>query len=59
MKRRAARSGFSTAQLALWDELESIPSGAPAHAEAPAEPAEHVPAPPPGPPAPEIRGGAR
>ena len=56
---RTARITFCTAQLALWDELESLQPKPPAHAEARAESAEHAPAQRPGSPAPEALGGAR
>lgn len=36
MKRRAARTAFSTAQLALWDELEAVKPAPAASAPAPA-----------------------
>jgi hypothetical protein len=35
MRRRSARSAFSTAQLALWDELETVKPAPAAAAPAP------------------------
>lgn len=58
MKRRAARTTFSTAQLALWDELETVKPQPPAH-EPPAASAPHTPAPSPGPALHVVHGGPR
>ncbi len=49
MKRRAARTTFSTAQLALWDELQTIAPQPPMPASAPAASASHPSAPAPAP----------
>jgi hypothetical protein len=49
MKRRAARTTFSTAQLALWDELQTATPQPPTQAPAPAASAAHPPAPAPAP----------
>jgi hypothetical protein len=59
MKRRSARTTFSTAQLALWDELEAVKPAPSAPAAAPPESAPRTPPPPPGPPLRDTRGGAR
>jgi hypothetical protein len=60
MKRRSARTVFSTAQLALWgDEPEAgkpVPAAAPPAASARGP---HPSAPPPGPVRHAVRGGAR
>jgi hypothetical protein len=58
MKRRSARTTFSTAQLALWDELETVKPAASAPAAAPSEGTPRTP-PPPGPPLHDTRRGAR
>jgi len=57
MKRRATRTAFSTAQLALWDELQTIAPQPPAQAPAPAAGAAHPPAPAPAPVLHGNRGG--
>ncbi len=58
MKRRSTRTAFSTAQLGLWDELETL-KPAPAAPPAPAESAPRTPAPPPGPTLRPVHGGTR
>jgi hypothetical protein len=58
MKRRT-RTAFSTAQLALWDELETAKPAPAAAAPVPSDRTACTPPPPPGPPLRETCGGAR
>jgi hypothetical protein len=58
MKRRT-RTAFSTAQLALWDELETAKPAPAAAAPASSDHTPRTPPPPPGPPLRDTRGGAR
>jgi hypothetical protein len=57
MKRRAARTTFSTAQLALWDELQAVTPQPPAQAATPAASAPHASAPAPAQPLHGSHGG--
>ncbi len=59
MKRRSTRTTFSTAQLALWDELETVKPPPAAATPEPSHPAPRTPAPPPGPARHGVRGDAR
>jgi hypothetical protein len=59
MKRRSTRTAFSTAQLALWDELETARPAPAAATPAPSDRTPHASAPAPGPALRDARGGPR